>query len=182
MNLQTLIHLIYQCPGLSDARIARMALCCAPTVRRYRRLAALKRYSWQSLCHDTTAALRLRFNKPHYCPPKKTAFDECRVCALLIGANASVRDAWEDYRATTPMPHMGYDAFRRRIKSVVSRRYVTVSRGPSTNVAPVPTAVRAVSLEPCDDSSEPADHASPSVFPPVVALHLTTPGGPPTLH
>jgi hypothetical protein len=154
MKMQTLIHLIYHCPALSDARIARKAECSAPTVRRYRRLITDNQYPWETLCHASNAELYARFNKPRFRPPKKLPCVDSRVAAFLTAEKATVRDAWEDYRATQPRPHVEYDTFRRYANSLGSWQYVPNSPGvlvtvrtkdggegiPEPPACPVPTA------------------------------------------
>jgi hypothetical protein len=44
-------------------------------------------------------------------------------------AGVTVRDAWEQYRASRPLPHLGYSRFRRQVRARFGKVYIVSSPG-----------------------------------------------------
>ncbi len=114
-TLKEFLCLLCTQPEMSDRRIAVTTGRSPGTVRRYRRALRAKQWSWHDLEDLTATQLNDRFNQPRYRPPKKTAFDMGRVDAIMDEPGATMRDAWEDYRARYPRPHLSLSSFRARI-------------------------------------------------------------------
>lgn len=122
MNLKVLTDLILDHPELPNTQVGRLAGASTRTVYRYRRLlghqnlTAADRVSHESVCR--------RLNRPRYRPEHKAAIDWHRLQDVLAQPNATLRDAWEDYRASQPMPHLGYSRFRRKVRAHYTSVYV----------------------------------------------------------
>lgn len=124
IDLPRLIRLLCEHPELSAARIARKADCSSRTVARYREEVADRDLPWSHYEPLSVEELDREFNKPRYRPPTKTPYDPDRVAAFLARPKATLRDAWEDYRASKPRPHVAYDTFRRRVGLTLVRQFV----------------------------------------------------------
>jgi hypothetical protein len=123
-DLHPLVKLLCERPELSAACIGRKADFCSRTVGRYRKKVAERDLPWSYYEPLSVEQLDLEFNKPRYRPPSKTPYDPDRVAAFLARPKATLRDAWEDYRASAPRPHLAYDTFRRRVGETLVRHYV----------------------------------------------------------
>jgi hypothetical protein len=124
IDLPRLVRLLCEHPELSAARIARKADCSSRTVVRYRKEVAYRDLPWSHYEPLSVEELDREFNKPRYRPPSKTPYDPDRVAAFLARPKATLRDAWEDYRASKPRPHVAYDTFRRRVGLTLPERTV----------------------------------------------------------
>lgn len=123
-DLFHLIRLLCEHPELSTARIGRVVKRSARTVARYRKEIAARDLTWAHFEGLTADELDRVFNQPRYRPPSKTPHDPVRVANVLARPKATLRDAWEDYRASAPRPHIAYDTFRRRVGLTLVRRFV----------------------------------------------------------
>jgi hypothetical protein len=106
-----MIKLLCTRPDLSVPRIAVMVDRTPETVSRYRRILRANGWRWEELEPLSLEALDARFNKPRHRPPAKTPVDMQRVLAILKQGR-TMRDAWEDYRAHLPRPHLSLNWFR----------------------------------------------------------------------
>ncbi len=127
MNLKQLINLILDHPELSNARIGRLSRSSTRTVYRYRKL--LEDVSLSAAERSDEAWLRAKFNRPRHVPAGKTPIDWSQTRAVLCTPNVTVRDAWEQYRASRPQPHVGYSRFRRQVRARFGKVYIVSSPG-----------------------------------------------------
>lgn len=123
-RLPHLIQLLCEHPELSAARIGRLVDRSPRTVSRYRKAVVERNLPWVYYEQLTAEDLDRKFNLPRYRPKSKTPYDPARVAAVLAKPKATLRDAWEDYRASAPRPHLAYDTFRRRVGRVMVRQFV----------------------------------------------------------
>lgn len=126
-TLRDFLCLLCTQPELSDRRIAAATGRSPGTVRRYRRALRAKQWSWHDLKDLTATQLNGRFNQPRYRPQKKTAFDMGRVDAIMNEPGATMRDAWEDYRARYPRPHLSLSSFRARVAKRWRHSFIRVA-------------------------------------------------------
>lgn len=123
MNLLQLVSLILKHPELSNVRIGRLCRASARTVYRYRRRIAqattIEPLSALDLSDEQR--LRRRLNQPRYSPPSKTPIDWTETEKVLSEPNVTLRDAWENYRANQPRPHLSCSRFRRKVRARLGR-------------------------------------------------------------
>lgn len=138
MNLLQLISLILNHPELSNVRIGRLCRASPRTVYRYRRrvaqATAIEPLSDLDLSDERR--LRQRLNQPRYTPPTKTAIDWAETEKVLSQPNVTLRDAWENYRANQPRPHLSCSRFRRKVRARLGRTETRWMRKPDIDSVP----------------------------------------------
>lgn len=137
MNLLQLISFILNNPELSNVRIGRLCRASSRTVCRYRRrvaqATAVEPLSELDLSDERR--LRRRLNQPRYTPPTKTEIDWAETEKVLSQPNVTLRDAWENYRANRPRPHLSCSRFRRKVRARLGRTETRWARKPGVDPA-----------------------------------------------
>lgn len=143
MNLQQLISLILNHPELSNVRIGRLCRASPRTVYRYRRRVAqaMAAEPLSALDLSDDQRLRRRLNQPRYTPPTKTPIDWEATEKVLSQPNVTLRDAWENYRANQPRPHLSCSRFRRKVRARLGRTETRWTRKPDIDSAPENSAL-----------------------------------------
>jgi hypothetical protein len=110
--LREVVYMVCAHPELSGRNLAGRLGVLAETVLRYRKMVKQKQLQWSDLEPLSDEDLYAVFNRPRYRKPKKTVPDMARVEAVLNQPGTNIRDAWEDYRANLPGPHLCLSTFR----------------------------------------------------------------------
>jgi transposase len=96
---------------LSDQSIASSLSVARNTVRRYRKLALQREYSWDALAKFDTLALDAAFNVRAQRLPRKRMPDFAKVHAELQRVGVTLQLLWEEYRGPSPMDALSYSQF-----------------------------------------------------------------------
>jgi transposase len=106
---------------LSDRDIAAALSVSKTTVRRYRRIAATRGYTWSELGAMTPGALRAKFNRQNRGASRKRLPEFAVVKEELSSDGVTLQLLWEEYRAAGPEDALSYAQFTARYRKYLGQ-------------------------------------------------------------